>query len=119
MTELTKQTDGTIAPLISSALHWRYIVRSDNDFKTVTTKTQPNTAPVQGQWTGSFVATEYEGTVVIDLEKIDDRTLGSVLLFPRPGVSAPVIVGKFWTLYRSGDRVYASVTLNPTYPKAP
>lgn len=74
---------------------------------------------MQGQWTGSFVATEYEGTVVIDLEKIGDRTMGSVMLFPRPGVSAPVIVGKIWTLYRSGHRVYASVALNPTNPKAP
>jgi len=57
--------------------------------------------------------------MVIDLEKIGQHTMGSVMMFPKPGIPAPTMVGKIWTVFRSGDQVFASISLNPTHPKAP
>ncbi|WP_321936259.1 FRG domain-containing protein [Paraburkholderia sp. J8-2] len=75
----------------------------------------PKTPSLVGQWTGSFQATEIEGTLVIDLEELSGQTVGSVMMFPKTG--APVMVGKIWSIYSAPDRAFAAISLNPVNPQ--
>lgn len=71
---------------------------------------------LSGQWTGSFQATEYGGSLVIDLETSQGHTVGAVSLWPAPGVQAPPMVGKIQAIYLGPDAAYSSVVLNPVLP---
>ena len=75
----------------------------------------PKTPSLVGQWTGSFQATEIDGTIVIDLEKLSGHTVGSVTMFPKTGT--PVMVGKIWSIYAAPDRAFAAISLNPVNPQ--
>ncbi|MGF6915965.1 FRG domain-containing protein [Paraburkholderia sp. 40] len=73
------------------------------------------TPSLVGQWTGSFQATEIEGTLVIDLEELSGQTVGSVIMFPK--TATPVMVGKIWSIYAAPDRAFAAISLNPVNPQ--
>ncbi|MEX3639902.1 FRG domain-containing protein [Paraburkholderia sp. BR14320] len=71
---------------------------------------------MHGQWIGGFQSTEWAGTITIDVESFQGDTVGSAVLFPRPGLEGPVIVGQIQSTFGTAPSVYLSLLLNAVNP---